>query len=790
MKSFIHHNAKTVKEAAALLAKNKGKAKVYAGGTDLLGELKDNILPGYPVEMINLKTIDGLDRIKEDKKGLSIGALAKLSDIANSPVIKKNYRLLAEATKSVASPNIRNLATIGGNLAQDVRCWYYRYSEQIGGPIVCLRKGGKLCNALSGDNRYHSIFGAAKSVEYPCSYNCPAHTNMPLYISKVKSNDFAGAAKVLLAYNPFPAVTGRICPVFCEPNCNRSEFDEPVAIHCVERSVGDYILDNMDKFYVSPKTKSGKKIAVIGAGPAGLSAAYYLKMSGHSVTVFDKLQKAGGMLVYGIPPYRLPKEVVDKHIQALKNMGIIFKLNTNIGKDITITKLMSGFNAVFLSAGAWKEKPAGIKGEEHILSGLEFLNKINAGDRKLPGKKIAVIGGGNTAMDVARTLVRMGAEPVVIYRRSKNEMPAHADQVENAEQEGVKFEFLTMPTAAVLKEGSIALTCTAMKLGAPDSSGRPKAIPVAGSGFTLNFNAVIKAIGEEPDLSLLPAGIRKKINRKSSSPSLIDKNIFMGGDFATGPSTAIEAIASGRNGAVMIEQLLNASLKKASKSLLSVQKKDAEVPFSTPSFEEIPRVKMPELSAGKRMSLDKEDDPGISISKISAEAGRCFNCGCLAVGPSDIGTALVALNAQIVTNKRTLDAGAFFGATIDSSNVLGQDELITEINIPEPPEGSVQNYLKFTLRKPIDFAIVNVASMITITGGICTDARIVLGAVAPSPIRVLEAEEFLKGKKLNEAASEKAGEIAVKSAVPLNGNSYKVQIAKTLVKRAILGMQN
>jgi NADPH-dependent glutamate synthase beta subunit-like oxidoreductase len=789
MKSFIHHNAKSLREASTLLAKNKVKAKAYAGGTDLLGILKDNILPNYPEKMINLKTIEELDYIKEDKKNISIGALARLSDIANSPVIKKNYRLLAEAAGSVATPNIRNTATIGGNLAQDVRCWYYRYSEQVGGPVMCLRKGGKLCNALAGDNRYHSIFGATQLTEYPCSSNCPAHTDIPSYFEKIKNKDYVAAAELLLLFNPFPAVTGRICPVFCEPQCNRSGFDEPVAIQCVERSIGDYILNNMDKFYLSPKRKTNRKIAIIGAGPAGLAAAYYLRISGFSITIFEKLPNPGGMLYYGIPPYRLPKDIVDKHIQALKKMGIIFKLKINIGKDITLAKLTSDFDTVFLSTGAWKEKPVGIKGEEHIISGLDFLNRMNAGDRKLPGKKVAVIGGGNTAMDVARTLQRMGAEPVVIYRRSRNEMPAHIEELKNAEQEGVQFKFLTQPAALVLKDGIMTLNCSAMKLGPPDSSGRPKAIPVAGSGFTLNFDAVIKAIGEEPDMSILPAAIRKKINRKPSSASLLDKNIFIGGDFASGPSTAIEAIASGRKGALLIEQYLNAS-KNTFGSDSPVRKEEPDKPeFITPCFKNTPRIENPEVPTAKKTSVDKEDITSINIKSITAEAERCFNCGCLAVSPSDIGTALIALDAKIVTTKRTLDAEIFFTASSENSNMLDPEELITEIRIPAPQAETRQNYIKFTLRKPVDFALVSAASTITVKDGVCTGARIVMGGVAPSPVRAKAAEKFLKGKKINKAEAEKAGGIAVENAIPLNGNSYKVQIAKTLVKRVILGIK-
>jgi len=236
MRSFKHMNAQTVDEACALLGKYKGKAMLNAGGTDLLSTLKGDHLLNYPEAVINIKTISGLDTIKEESGVLKIGALTKLSDIAKSPLLRRCCKALVEAVRSVATPQVRNTATIGGNLCQDVRCWYYRYPHQIGGPILCLRKGGKICNALTGDNRYHSIFGASGVDVFPCSSNCPANTDIPSYLSRVRNGDLMGAARIILDFNPIPAVTGRVCPSFCEPECNRSEFDEPVAIRCIERS--------------------------------------------------------------------------------------------------------------------------------------------------------------------------------------------------------------------------------------------------------------------------------------------------------------------------------------------------------------------------------------------------------------------------------------------------------------------------------------------------------------------------------------------------------------------------
>jgi hypothetical protein len=319
-----------------------------------------------------------------------------------------------------------------------------------------------------------------------------------------------------------------------------------------------------------------------------------------------------------------------------------------------------------------------------------------------------------------------------------------------------------------------------MQLGAPDASGRPQPVPIPGSDFTASFDAVIKAIGEKPDTSLLPAEFRQKARKAASSGHLVGKNLFSGGDFMTGPSTVIQAVASAREAARLIELSF-----KSGQASIKEDEKDPD--FRNPSFVSTPRIRIPELPVPERVkSLDLEDQPGLSLSQIETEASRCFNCGCLAVSPSDIGIALIALDANIVTTKRTVDTQSFFTASATGSTVLDPDELITEIQIPKPRDGVRQNYLKFTLRSPIDFAIVSVASILTVEKGVCTDARIVLGAVAPEPVRAKKAEEVLKGRSIDEARAAEAANEALAGATPLNMNAYKVEITKALVKRAIL----
>jgi CO/xanthine dehydrogenase FAD-binding subunit len=290
---------------------------------------------------------------------------------------------------------------------------------------------------------------------------------------------------------------------------------------------------------------------------------------------------------------------------------------------------------------------------------------------------------------------------------------------------------------------------------------------------------VIKAIGENPDPSILPAKFQQKA-RKAPSAHLLGKNLFAGGDFIAGPSTVVQAIASGREAARLIE--LSFKDRKP-----SAEQSDRNQGFTSPCFEVAPRIQVPVLPVSERIkSIDIEDAPGLGPSEIKTEASRCFNCGCLAVSPSDIAISLVALDANIVTTKRTLDAQSFFSASATGSTVLDQDELVTEIQIPKPRDGVRQSYLKFTLRTPVDFGIVSVASVVAVEKGICTDARIALGAVAPSPVRAKKAEEVIKGRPIDPDVAAEAAERAVAGALPLSMNAYKIEITKTLVKRAIL----
>jgi CO/xanthine dehydrogenase FAD-binding subunit len=309
-------------------------------------------------------------------------------------------------------------------------------------------------------------------------------------------------------------------------------------------------------------------------------------------------------------------------------------------------------------------------------------------------------------------------------------------------------------------------------------------VPIKGSEFTATFDAVIKAIGEEPDLSLLPSEFSAAAQKgpAAQGPAVhVGKNLFAGGDLLSGPSTVAQAIGSGREAARLILQSLKLDWPAAAGNGKGRM-------FASPSFVAASRVRVARVSASERVkSLDAEETRGVNLSDAGAEALRCFNCGCVSVGPSDIGIALVALDATIVTNKRTIEAQDFFSTSATELTKLRNDELITEIRIPKQPEGARQKYLKFTLREPVDFAIVSVASVIAEKSGVCEKARIALGAVAPVPLRAHAAEELLKGKAITESLAAEAGALALQGAEPLSKNEYKAEIARTLVKRAILG---
>lgn len=785
MKYFEHESAATFDEAVSLLKESpKGKTVVMAGGSDLIGVLKEQILEDYPEKVVDLKTVRGGEYIKQDGDTIEIGALTKLCDIVKSDLLNEKAPVLSQAARSVATPLIRNVATMGGNICQDVRCWFYRYPHGIGGRMDCMRKGGKECYAVMGDNRYHSIFGGMKVHTTPCSVQCPANTDIPAYMERLRQGDVEGAAHILMEANPIPMITSRVCAHTCQEQCNRCGSDESVSIHGVERYVGDYILEHPDTFYRAPETETGHKVALVGAGPAGLSAAYYLRKAGHDVTVFDKMEEPGGMLTYAIPNYRLPKSYVKQVAAAYEKMGIRFRLGCCLGEDIQAEDLEKEYDNVFYATGAWKRPVLGFDGEEFTEFGLQFLMEVNQWMNKKDRRHVLVVGGGNVAMDVAITARRLGAESVTLAcLESEPEMPASREEIARAREEGIEI----MPSYGVSKaiyEGSQVtgmelMRCTSVK----DENGRFNPRYDREETLRVSADSILMAAGQKVDLSFLGdkyglALERGLIQVDKDTQATSKFGIYAGGDATTGPATVIQGVRSGRNAAEAINRGYAVMPER--------RREDKFIHFDTAGVKEEHAVKDKELSAAER-ALDKEDSFTLTGEEAAREAGRCMNCGCYSVNASDISPVLILLDARIVTTKKTVRAADFFTTRLKAADMLDTDELVTAVRF-RVPEGYTTAYDKFRVREAVDFAIVSLAYAYRMKDGLIEDARIVLGGVAPVPMERKKVEAFLAGRKPDEALAEAAAELAVEGTAAMANNSYKIQEVRALIKKMILDM--
>ncbi|NJD99972.1 FAD-dependent oxidoreductase [Thermococcus sp. LS1] len=493
----------------------------------------------------------------------------------------------------------------------------------------------------------------------PCQEGCPAHSDVQGYLALIAMGKYHEAVKLMKEKYILPAVLGRVCPAFCEDACRRNLVDEPLAIRQLKRFAADYDLEHGPWMPEIP-TSTGKRVAVVGGGPAGLACAYYLRTMGHEVTIFEAMPELGGMMRYGIPTYRLPRDVLDKDIATVINTGIEVRTNTALGRDITLEELREKYDAVFLGVGAWRSRKMGIPGEDldGVMHGIEFLRKVNMGEKVELGERVIVVGGGNTAMDVARTALRLGAKVTVVYRRSRAEMPANEREVEEAEEEGVEFLFLTNPVK-ILGDGRVEeVELIRMKLGEPDASGRRRPIPIEGSNFRVKADNVILAIGQYCDEEFLKAlGIEARRGKAIVDDVTLQTSVpgvFAGGDLVLGPSTVIESIATGRRAAIMIDLYLKGKLEKAKAVLTEpvkhvkdvVEDKDLyRVLFDLRPYnhwkkvtekdyehvERKPRAKVKLLDPEKRRRSFEEVEPALTEEQVLKEAERCMSCGCMEV---------------------------------------------------------------------------------------------------------------------------------------------------------------
>lgn len=472
----------------------------------------------------------------------------------------------------------------------------------------------------------------------PCRSNCPTSEDIRGYltiVAQAKDNNtpvddaLDEAWYILTDKNPFPAIHGRICPHPCEDGCNRLYKDGSVAINSFERVVGDHGLKRGLKLRMLTDEKREKKIAILGAGPSGMSCAYQLARRGFKVTVFEANKQAGGMLRYGIPKYRLPREILDAEIQRVLDLGVELRCNTKVGVDIPFSQLRKDYDAIYVGIGAQKGGKLGIPGDDlpNVMSGVGFLHRINSGEKIAIGKKAVVVGGGNTAIDAARVSRRLGADVTLLYRRTKNEMPAIKEEIHAAEAEGIHFHFLAAPVSAEAKGGganaAVSLKCVKMKLGEKDKSGRARPVPVEGSEFTLEADTVLSAVGQEPDIegmAELPnknSWIDTNAIRETSIPG-----VYAGGD-AVKVDIAVTAVGHGRKAARAINAFLHGRTYKEPSAPRPVKHTEMKLDY----YKDAPRNNAVEMAPEIRIRGFEEIHKTLMMEQAIEESKRCMSCG-------------------------------------------------------------------------------------------------------------------------------------------------------------------
>ncbi|MCD6553652.1 MAG: FAD-dependent oxidoreductase, partial [Anaerolineae bacterium] len=425
---------------------------------------------------------------------------------------------------------------------------------------------------------------------------------------------------------------GRVCHHPCELECKRKDVDSPLAICALKRFAYDVAAPSAPPPQPVERTQT-EKVAIVGAGPAGLSAAYDLVRKGYGVTVYEALPVAGGMLAVGIPAYRLPKDVLQKEIDYIKALGVEIKLNTPIGRDgaPSLEDLRQSYDAVFLAVGAHRSRKLNIPGEAlpGVIHSTDFLRALNLGQEVELGKRVAVIGGGNAAVDAARSAIRLGSEVTIVYRRSRVEMPAIPAEVDAAAEEGVKLHFLAAPVRILSEDGRVtAMECIRMELGEPDESGRRRPVPIPGSEFTIEVDTVIVSIGQKPDLSPLAEAEATPWGTLTADPDTMAtplEGLFAGGDAVTGPASAVEAVAAGQRAAESIHRYLRGMDLRAGRIFEWPRAADIEVEIPA-GTEKAARREMPTLPMSERRSSFKEVELGLTEEQARAEAARCLSC--------------------------------------------------------------------------------------------------------------------------------------------------------------------
>ena len=485
--------------------------------------------------------------------------------------------------------------------------------------------------------RYPQAIPSANAIDKrgtaPCKIACPAHISVQGYVALIAEGKYKEAIDLVREEAPFPAVLGRVCTHPCETNCTRRNVDESISICRLKRFAADEVKAAKSDNPPQAMESKNKKVAVVGSGPAGLSAAYYLALMGYQPTVFEALPVAGGMMAVGIPSYRLPKDVLQSEIDFIKSVGVEIQTNTPIGDSTTLKSLAEqGYEATFVAVGAHKNNPMRIDGEDldGVLAGVDFLRDVSLGNSVKMGDRVAVIGGGNVAIDAVRTASRMGAkEAFILYRRSRHEMPASIEEIEETEEEGIEIQYLVAPNKIVGENGKVTgIEFVKMELTEPDESGRRRPVPIKGSDFILDVDTIVPAIGQSPDISFLGSESELEITKRSTIQAdavTLETNmpgVFAGGDAMLGPATVIEAIAAGKEAAISIDRYLNGQDMRAGRE---PDFTDVEVPLV--GIAKVARQKPPMISPEKRKTDFQEVTLAYSQKQAKTEAERCLSCG-------------------------------------------------------------------------------------------------------------------------------------------------------------------
>jgi len=509
----------------------------------------------------------------------------------------------------------------------------------------------------------------------PCRDACPTHIKIPQFLDYIAHKDYKNGVRKLREDLPFPAVLGRVCPRPCEGPCRRQLVEHPITICQLHRFMADQTIDEEQTgellLPVEPKPDSGKRIAIVGGGPAGLAAAFYARLEGHSVRIYEALPKPGGMLRYGIPSYRLPRDLLDKEINVLWRMGVEIQVNSRLGVDYQLEDLFDeGYDTVFLALGAFNSNDMGIPGEdaEGVVTAVDFLGDLERDGVVHVGEKVTVIGGGFTAMDACRTSVRKGANEVTcLYRRSRKEMPAHHTEVDEAEEEGVKLELLCAPVRVVAEDGKVVgIEMQRMELGEPDASGRRRPVPVEGSEFVVECDQIITAIGQYPKLdgTSEEQGVKRTkwrtIEVDDWTYQTDDPRVFAGGDAVLGAQTVIQAVAQGKKAAWSMDAYLRGvDMAEVGQSLTELKAQPfigaldsrtdldpriarmAEIPpvfidMTTDVTQPSPPAEMPKLAPESRRTNFEQIELGFSEEEAVRGAGLCLDCYCPANGKCDL----------------------------------------------------------------------------------------------------------------------------------------------------------